>query len=59
MYQLDFRREQLIQPVMHNGVGLAAADLHDRPRAGGNAADLIQPGFDQFGVAKFIYVAHG
>ena len=34
VHQLDFARQQVFQAALDDGVGLAAADFHDRPRAG-------------------------
>ena len=50
--------QELVQAELHDGVGLAAADLHDRPGAGRLAGDGVgQPAHDA-GVAVFVDVLH-
>jgi hypothetical protein len=53
VHQLDLGRQQLVEAVAHNGVGLPAADFHQHPRAGDRAPDFIDHAAHQFGVAKF------
>jgi len=45
--QGNFSGQQLIEPVLHDGMRLPAANLHDVPRLGRDAADLSHDGFSQ------------
>jgi hypothetical protein len=40
MNELDFRRQQLIDSVAHDGVRLSAAHFHDGPRFRGELPDF-------------------
>jgi hypothetical protein len=42
----DVRRQQRVERVPHDGVGLAAADFHDARRAFRDAGDLRDEGAD-------------
>src|SRR5438270_4401496 len=44
MNQLDFLRKQFIQPVAHDGMSLAAADLHQHPRLSRASRNLRHQG---------------
>ena len=58
--QLDARREQLVDAVLDDRVGLAAADLHQRPRPGrdpGDRREQLLAG--QRRVAVLVEVLHG
>ena len=45
MNQFNFRRKQLVNAMTHDGMGLPAADFHDRPRARHSAADFFNHAF--------------
>ena len=55
----DSGREHLVDAVLDDGVGLAAADFHDLPRARGDLGDLAGEGAGDFAVAEFGEVLHG
>ena len=51
-------RQQLVDAVTDNGVGLAATHLHDGPRAGGDGRDLSGVLVGQPGVPVLVQVLH-
>src|SRR5208337_4579193 len=55
---LDARREHLVDAVPDDGVGLAAADLHDLPRARRDLGDLARHRPGDLAVAKLGEVLH-
>ena len=55
---LDLVGQQLVDAVADDRMGLAAADLHDRPAAGGGLMDLVEQSAGEIGVAEFVEVLH-
>ncbi len=58
MHQLDLRRQQVVDAVADDGVGLAAAYFHDDPRPGDGAVYFTDGRTHQLGVAVFGDVLH-
>lgn len=56
--QLDLVRKQLVDAVADDRVRLAAADLHQRPRAGDRAPDLVKQALGDLGITEFVEVLH-
>ena len=56
--QRDLARQHLVEREADDGVGLAAADLHDVPRPRGGGADGGGQPPDGFGIAVFVDVFH-
>ena len=56
--QMDVRRQQRVQRVAQNGVGLATADFHDARGPPGDARDLRGKAADGGGVGVFGEVEH-
>ncbi len=54
----DVRRQQGVEGVPHDGVGLPAADFHDPRRAFGNTRDLRCESFDGGGIGIFAQMLH-
>jgi hypothetical protein len=55
----DFGRQELIDAVADDGVGLPAADLHDLPGPRGEAANLAGQLLCNLAVAELIQILHG
>jgi hypothetical protein len=53
MHQLDFGRQQLVKPGLHDGMGLPAAYFHDRPLPGKQTSQLGEQPLDKFRVTEF------
>ena len=51
-------RQRLVDPLLDEGVGLAAADLHQGPGPGGDAMDLVDQLAGELGVAVLVDVLH-
>ena len=58
MDQRHLGRQQLVDAVADDGMGLAAADLHDRPRARDHRGDGVGEAPGGGGVAIFVAVLH-
>ena len=58
--QLDVRRQHVLQAEAIDGVGVAAADLHDAivPAGVGEAINLFGSFGDQFWISEFVYISH-
>src|ERR671934_2091429 len=56
--QLDLRRQEAVDPVLDDRVRLSAADLHERPRPGGDAPDLGHDRPRQAPVAILVEILH-
>jgi hypothetical protein len=59
VHQRELRREQFVEAEFYDGVGLPAADLHQRPRAGDQSPQRGGQGADLAGIAVLVEVAHG
>jgi hypothetical protein len=59
MDEFDFRRQEIINAVFDDAVGLAAAHFHQDPGAGDRAADFFHHLFHLLRVAIFVEVFHG
>ena len=59
MDQLDCVGQKLIYAVSKNGVGLPAANLHDRPVASGFSPDLVKKLSGKLRITIFVYIFHG
>src|SRR5262249_46781199 len=57
--QLDPRGEEAVDAVLDDRMRLAAADLHERPRARRDALDLSEHLRGELPVAVFVEVLHG
>ena len=59
--QLDVFGEDVFEAEAIDGVGVAAADFHDAvvARGIGETANFFRGPGDEFGIAEFIYIAHG
>ena len=55
----DLAGQQFVEAELDDGVGLAAADFHERPGPGGDAGDLVRELVRGLGVAVFVEVFHG
>ena len=53
------RREELVDAVADDRVGLAAAYLHEGPRPRRDGANLVEQAPGKLGVAKLVQVFHG
>jgi hypothetical protein len=58
VYELDLRREKLVDAIAHQGVSLPAADLHQYPGTRDAPRDLRQEGTRDARVTVFIEVLH-
>src|SRR3972149_4832029 len=58
MNELELRREKLVEPALHDRMGLAAADFHHLPRPGDRALELVEQLARQRAVAILIQVLH-
>ena len=58
VHEAHRRRQQLVHAELQDGVGLAAADLHERPGPGDRLADAAHDRVDGGGVAVLVDVAH-
>ena len=58
MYERDFFGQQVFEAALYDGVGLAAADFHDRPRAGNLLPDRGREFLGGFGIAIFTEEFH-
>jgi hypothetical protein len=58
MHEFDTLRQQFVNAVAHDGVGLAATNLHQYPRMACNLADLSRQGQCNALVAIFIKIFH-
>src|SRR5262245_28780209 len=58
MHQLDRLRQEVVDSVLHDGVGLPAADLHDRPGARESAGDLVDHPPGQCLIPVLVEVLH-
>ena len=58
MHELDLARQQFINAVAHDGVGLAATDLHQHPGPGRTLGDLSRQGPRNAMVAVFVKILH-
>src|SRR5689334_7054773 len=57
VHHLDLR-QQLVGAVPDDRVGVPAADLHDRPRAGRRGVDVVDQAAGQFRVVELVEVLH-
>src|SRR5208337_3062982 len=58
MHQFDPARQQFVNAVAHDGVGLAAADLHQHPGLGCRLDDLRRQGPCDAMVTVFVKILH-
>src|SRR5690606_18746927 len=58
MYQPDLLRQQFVDAKADDGMGLSTTDLHDGPRAGGDAVDVLGVVPGCVGISLFIDVFH-
>ena len=58
MDQLDLRWQEPIDPVFHDRVGLAAADFHQDPGLGDDAANFFDDFLGERFVAIFVEIFH-
>ena len=56
--ELDLGRQELVDAVTDDRVGLPAADLHDRPVAGRCRRDLVQDAAGQLRIAELVEILH-
>ena len=57
--EFQSRRQQLVDAVAHQRVGLAAADFHEHPGAGDGGAISATSGVRQFRIAILVDEFHG
>jgi hypothetical protein len=58
MHQLDFRGQQLVDPIANNGMRLPASDFHQYPGAGDGAVNLVYQMEDKFRITIFSQEFH-
>ncbi len=58
MHKLDAFRQKMVDAVFDDGMGLAAADLHQHPRPRLNAANLLYDTGGNWTVPVFIEIFH-
>ena len=58
VHQFDLRRQQFVDAVAHQGVGLAAADFHQHPGTGDGAADFGHERLRELRVAILVEELH-
>ncbi len=54
----DAGGQHLVDPILDDGVGLAAADFHDLPRLCGDLGDFARHALSDFAVAKLSQILH-
>src|SRR5579864_2046373 len=58
VHEFDFFRQKIVEPVLNNRVGLAAANLHERPGPCYSAPDFRDQLLSDSMVAVFVDVLH-
>ncbi len=58
MHKFHILRQQRVQTVFDDGVGLTAADLHQHPRARGGSPDFVRKFLRDLLIPVFVKVLH-